>query len=97
MTLLDPAFLLLGQLSEHIPQVPSQPCIQRLPSTLGTPTWSGLNFHSHPSMGLLFVCLAAHDSESRRWPRGVHSLICQTFAAFPAQPGGLLFWFSCPN
>jgi len=35
MTLLDPAFLLLGQLSEHIPQMPSLLCIQRLPATLG--------------------------------------------------------------
>src|SRR3974390_2746037 len=45
-------------------------------------------------MGLLFVCLAAHDSESRRWPSGDDPLICQTFAASPAEPGELLFWFS---
>ena len=44
-------------------------------------------------MGLLFVCLVAHDSESRRWPCGVDLLICQTFAASPAEPGELLFWF----
>ena len=44
-------------------------------------------------MGLLFVCLVAHDLESRRWPCGVDLLICQTFAASPAEPGELLFWF----
>src|SRR5215467_3264218 len=44
-------------------------------------------------MGLLFVCLAAHDSESRRWTSGVDCWICQTFAASPAEPGELPLWF----
>src|SRR5437762_322315 len=58
------------------------------------PIWCGLSFQTHPSMGLLFVCLAAHDSESRRWTPGVDPRICQTFAASPAEPGELPFWFS---
>src|ERR1700730_4414886 len=42
-----------------------------------------------------FSCaLAAHDSESRRWADGVDRRICQTFAASPAEPGGLLLAFS---
>jgi hypothetical protein len=45
-------------------------------------------------MELLFVCLAAHDSEFRRWPGGVDRRICQTFAASPAEPGELLLGFS---
>ncbi len=45
-------------------------------------------------MELLFVCLAAHDSEFRRWPDGVDRRICQTFAASPAEPGELLLGFS---
>jgi len=44
-------------------------------------------------MELLFVCLAAHDSEFRRWPDGVDRRICQTFAASPAEPGELLLGF----
>jgi AhpC/TSA family protein len=40
------------------------------------------------------VCLAAHDSEFRRWPGGVDRRICQTFAASPAEPGELLLGFS---
>ena len=40
------------------------------------------------------MCLAAHDSEFRRWTGGVHLLKCQTFTASPAEPGELLFWFS---
>src|SRR6266851_3135917 len=44
-------------------------------------------------MELLFVCLAAHDSEFRRWPGGVDRRICQTFAASPAEPGELLLGF----
>ena len=39
------------------------------------------------------MCLAAHDSEFRRWTGGVDLLKCQTFAASPAEPGELLFWF----
>src|SRR5439155_25643352 len=53
-----------------------------------------LIFHIHPPMELLFVCLAAHDSEFRRWPDGVDRRICQTFAASPAEPGELLLGFS---
>jgi hypothetical protein len=45
-------------------------------------------------MELLFVCLAAHDSEFRRWPDGVDRRICQTFAASPAEPGELPLGFS---
>src|SRR5258708_19878724 len=44
-------------------------------------------------MELLFVCLAAHDSEFRRWPDGVDRRICQTFAASPAEPGELPLGF----
>jgi hypothetical protein len=40
------------------------------------------------------VCLAAHDSEFRRWPYGVDRRICQTFAASPAEPGELPLGFS---
>ena len=39
------------------------------------------------------MCLAAHDSEFRRWTGEVDLLKCQTFAASPAEPGELLFWF----
>jgi hypothetical protein len=39
------------------------------------------------------VCLAARDSESRRWTEGADRRICQTFAASPAEPGELPFWF----
>ena len=45
-------------------------------------------------MELLFVCLAAHDSEFRRWIGGVDRRICQTFCASPAEPGELLLGFS---
>jgi hypothetical protein len=45
-------------------------------------------------MELLFLCLAAHDSEFRRWPDGVDRRICQTFAASPAEPGELPLGFS---
>ncbi len=45
-------------------------------------------------MELLLVCLAAHDSEFRRWPDGVDRRICQTFAASPAEPGELPLGFS---
>src|SRR5216117_4008854 len=48
-------------------------------------------------MELLFVCLAAHDSEFRRWPDGVDRRICQTFAASPAEPGELLLGFRGPS
>src|SRR6266852_5396063 len=48
-------------------------------------------------MELLFVCLAAHDSEFRRWPDGVDRRICQTFAASPAEPGELLLGFRPAN
>jgi hypothetical protein len=48
-------------------------------------TWCALS----PS----FVCLAAHDSELQRWAGGFDFLKCQTFAASPAEPGELLFWF----
>ena len=41
-------------------------------------------------MELLFVCLAAHDLEFRRWIGGVDRRICQTFSASPAEPGELL-------
>jgi hypothetical protein len=44
-------------------------------------------------MGLRFVCLAAHDLESRRWVSGVDPRVSQTFAASPAKPGELPFWF----
>src|ERR1700694_1854005 len=44
-------------------------------------------------MELLFVCLAAHDSEFRRWPDGVDRRICQTFAASPGEPGELTLGF----
>ena len=45
-------------------------------------------------MELLFVCLAAHDLEFRRWIGGVDRRICQTFSASPAEPGELLLGFS---
>src|SRR5258708_5201162 len=48
-------------------------------------------------MELLFVCLAAHDSEFRRWPDGVDRRICQTFAASPAEPGELPLGFRGAN
>ena len=44
-------------------------------------------------MELLFVCLAAHDSEFRRCIGGVDRRICQTFCASPAEPGELLLGF----
>lgn len=47
-------------------------------------------------MELLFVCLAAHDSEFRRWIGGVDRRICQTFCASPAEPGELLLGFRSP-
>ena len=100
LALFDPAFLLLSQFSEYLPKMPSQLCIQRLPAILGnarrgicTLTCCDLSFHSHPSMELLFVCLAAHDAEFRRWPDGVDRRICQTFAASPAEPGELPLGF----
>ena len=57
-------------------------------------TWSALSFHSDPSTGFPFVCLAALGSESRRWTEGVDPRICQTFAASPAEPGELPYLFS---
>ena len=53
-------------------------------------TWSALSFHSDPSTGFPFVCLAALGLESRRWTEGVRPRICQTFAASPAEPGEFL-------
>ena len=56
-------------------------------------TWSALSFHSDPSTGFPFACLAALGSESRRWTEGVDPRICQTFAASPAEPGELPYVF----
>ena len=56
-------------------------------------TWSALSFHSDPSTGFPFACLAALGSESRRWTEGVDPRICQTFAASPAEPGELPYLF----
>ena len=45
-------------------------------------------------MGLTFVCLAVHVLEPRRWTGGFDPRICQTFAAYSAEPGKLPYWFS---
>jgi hypothetical protein len=37
--------------------------------------------------------LGDDDSELHRWTGGFDFLKCQTFAASPAEPGELLFWF----
>ena len=38
--------------------------------------------------------LGGSPFESRRWTGGIDPRICQTFAASPAEPGELPFWFS---
>src|SRR4030081_3656029 len=57
-------------------------------------TWCGLTSHRHRSIEPFFMSLAARDSEFRRWSGRVDRRICQTFAAFPAAPGGLPFGVS---
>src|ERR1700730_8073499 len=52
-------------------------------------TWCGLTSHRHRSIEPFFMSLAARDSEFRRWSGRVDRRICQTFAASPAEPGGL--------
>src|ERR1700732_3327579 len=41
--------------------------------------------------------LGGSPFESRRWTGGIDPRICQTFAASPAEPGELPFWFSTPR
>jgi uncharacterized protein len=55
--------------------------------------WLTVNSHRRPTIALLFVCLAAHDSELRRQTGGVDRRIRQTFAASPAEPGELPLGF----
>src|ERR1700686_1789332 len=52
-------------------------------------TWCGLTSHRHRSIEPFFMSMAARDSEFRRWSGRVDRRICQTFAASPAEPGGL--------
>src|SRR6266704_5814559 len=52
-----------------------------------------LSLHHHPSMKLPFV-RGGSRFELHRWAGGFDFLNCQTFAASPAEPGELLFWFS---
>src|ERR1700737_4698538 len=56
-------------------------------------TWCGLTSHRHRSIEPFFMSLAARDSEFRRWSGRVDRRICQTFAASPAEPGGLPLGF----
>src|SRR4249919_2582761 len=56
-------------------------------------TWCGLTSHGRRSPNSLFMSLAAHNSEFRRWSGGVDRRICQTFAASPAEPGELPLGF----
>src|SRR6202011_5005927 len=56
-------------------------------------TWCGLTSHRHRSIEPFFMSLAARDSEFRRWSGRVDRLICQTFAASPAEPGELPLGF----
>src|SRR6266566_4884770 len=51
-----------------------------------------LSLHHHPSMKLPFV-RGGSRFELHRWAGGFDFLNCQTFAASPAEPGELLFWF----
>jgi hypothetical protein len=59
-------------------------------------TWCGLTSHGRRSPNSLFMSLAAHDSEFRRWSGGVDRRTCQTFAASPAEPGELPLGFRIP-
>src|ERR1022692_3605100 len=103
MPFLDPAFLLLGQSSEHLSQVAAQLRIQRLPAAFGdehdmvlsrhgicTPICCDLGSAARPSMELHCACaLAAHGPEFHRWMAGEHPRKRQTSTASPAEPGEL--------
>jgi len=58
-----------------------------------TPICRGVIFALYPSMGLPFVCLAAHGFRASSMARGSDFGKCQTFAASAAEPGELPLWF----
>ena len=77
MTFFDPAFLLLCQLAKHIPEVPPQLPVKRLPAALGNEhnmifalLWLRLSYSS--IVKLPFVCVVAHDQKFRRWATDVN-------------------------
>jgi hypothetical protein len=51
-------------------------------------------FGSDAGLRIYFRVLGGPPFESRRWTGGIDPRTCQTFAASPAEPGELPFWFS---